>query len=313
MHVVFGGSGGLGAAVVRELARRNAPTRAVSRGGKAPEPAGVEAVAADAADPEASRAVCSGADVVYCCAGVPYTDGWEETWPPLLAGMLEGAASAGARFVMGDNLYMYSPPGPGESLDETRPEEPTTIKGRVRADMAATLREAHRSGRVAVVTVRASDFYGPSVTNAVLGERVFGAAARGATAGVLGDIDTKHSYAYIDDVARAMVLLGGREEALGQVWHAPHAPAVTTRELVDKIYRVAGLEPKIRALSSFGVGALGWFDPLMRQLKEMMYQWERPFVVDDAKFRAAFGEELRATPIEDGIAVTLDWYRKREG
>lgn len=313
MHVVFGGSGGLGAAVVRELVRQGKPARAVSRSGKGPGVEGAETAAADGADPEASKQACRDAEVVYCCAGVPYTEGWEETWPPLLSGMLEGAASAGARFVMGDNLYMYAPPGPDETLDENRPEKPTTVKGRVRAEMAETLREAHRSGRTPVVIVRASDFYGPGVTNAALGDRVFGAVVRGATAGLLGDIDTRHSYAYIDDVARAMVLLAGRDEALGEVWHAPHAPAVTTREFVEKIYRIAGREPKIRTLPGFGVGVLGWLDPLMRQLKEMMYQWEKPFVVDDSKFREAFGDEVKATPIDDGIAATLDWYRKREG
>lgn len=311
MHVVFGGSGGLGAAVVRELIRQGKPARAVSRSGRSPE--GAEGFAADGADPARSKEACEGAAVVFCCAGVPYTDGWEETWPPLLDGILEGAESAGARFVMGDNLYMYPPPKSGEKLHEGMPEQPTTRKGKVRAEMAATLRKAHGAGRVPVVIVRASDFYGPGVTNAALGDRIFGAAVRGATAGALGDIDQPHSYAYIDDVARAMVLLAARDEALGETYHAPHATAVTTREFVEKVYRTAGREPKIRALGSFGVGALAWLDPTMRQLKEMMYQWEQPFVVDDSKFREASGGEVEATPLEDGIAATLDWYRKREG
>lgn len=310
MHVVFGGSGGLGAAVVRELAARGLPVRAVSRSGSSSGEAGVESVAADAANPVDARRACEGANVVYCCAGVPYTDNWAKNWPPLLAGIIEGAAAAGARLVMADNVYMY-PSAETARLHEDLPEQPDTRKGEVRAQMSGMLRGAHESGRVQVVTARASDFYGPGVTNAAMGERVFEPALQGRKTTLLGDIDAPHSYAYIDDVARAVILLGERDEALGQIWHVPHAPAVSTRVFVEKAFQAAGHDPKIQVAPKVMVTVLGWFNPMMRELKEMLYQWEQPFIVDDSKFRKAFPDAAEPTSIEDGVAATVEWYRRR--
>jgi hypothetical protein len=52
--------------------------------------------------------------------------------PPLQAGVLEGAASAGAKLVAMENLYMYGPTQ-GRPLTEDLPHAPNTRKGRVRA------------------------------------------------------------------------------------------------------------------------------------------------------------------------------------
>ena len=38
----------------------------------------------------------------------------------------------------------------------------------------------------------------------------------------------------------------------------------------------------------------------------MLYQWERPFVVDSSKFEQRFWSD--ATPFEDGVAATAPTY-----
>ncbi len=65
LHVVFGASGGLGNAVVRELASRGKRVRAVNRSGKANVPEGVEVVKGDASNEENARQICRGATVVH--------------------------------------------------------------------------------------------------------------------------------------------------------------------------------------------------------------------------------------------------------
>jgi uncharacterized protein YbjT (DUF2867 family) len=104
LHVVLGASGGTGGAVVRELARRGLRARAVNRRGDADVPGGVERLAADVATAEGAKAACAGAAVVYHCAQPPYTR-WPREFPPLTDAIAAGAAAAGAKLVLADNLY----------------------------------------------------------------------------------------------------------------------------------------------------------------------------------------------------------------
>ena len=129
------GTGALGRAVAEELLRRGRRVRLVNHSGRlAAPPAGADLAAADLTDADAAQAACAGAETAYLCANVPYTD-WPAKWPPLAAGILEGAARAGAKLVYGDNLYSYGfVAGP---LREDLPAAAANVKGRVRARIAA--------------------------------------------------------------------------------------------------------------------------------------------------------------------------------
>jgi len=150
LHVVLGASGGTGSAIVRELIFRGHRVRAVSRGGGAPD--GAEGMKADVSTREGARAAVQGASVVYHAAQPPYTR-WPEEFPPMTDAILDGAASAGAKLVFADNLYMYGPGNPQPITEET-PQRATGRKGRTRILMAERLLEAHRSGSVRVAIGR---------------------------------------------------------------------------------------------------------------------------------------------------------------
>jgi nucleoside-diphosphate-sugar epimerase len=262
----------------------------------------------DATDRQFARAACSDAAVVYQCAAPPYHR-WPELFPRLQAGVLAGAAAAGAKLVAMDNVYMYGSPF-GKPLTERRPITAMTRKGRVRAEMAETLLDAHRKGRARVAIGRASDFFGPEVQQSAMGAGVFGAALRGRSANVVGDIALPHTYSYVPDIARGLVILGQREEALGEVWHLPGPETVTTREFLTMVFAEAGHPTKLRRASKPMLRFLGFFNPQVRELVEMMYQFEEPFVVDHSKFAGAFGDI--ATPLTEAIRTTVDWYREQE-
>jgi nucleoside-diphosphate-sugar epimerase len=51
----------------------------------------------------------------------------------------------------------------------------------------------------------------------------------------------------------------------------------------------------------------GLFSPLMREVLEVLYQKEEPYIVDGSRFRKTFGFE--PTPLEEGVKRTLEWYR----
>jgi nucleoside-diphosphate-sugar epimerase len=305
LHVVFG-TGPVGMAVMEALVNRGKPVLMVNRSGQAPVPSGVEVAAGDATDPARTRELCRGATVVYNCTNPPYTQ-WPELFPPLQAGVLAGAASAGAKLVVMDNLYMYGPTG-GRPLTEALPYNAATRKGRVRAQMARDLLAAHQAGTVRVAIGRASDFFGPRVFDSAAGERVFYPALAGKAAQIMGNANLPHTYSYIPDVGTGLVILGERDEALGQAWHLPGPETVTTRRFLELIYQETGHPLKIQTLPKFMLKILSLFNPMMRELDEMLYEFEEPFVMDTSKFTEAFGNH--ATPLPNAIRATVNWFQK---
>lgn len=305
LHVVFG-AGPLALAVMRELRRQDKRVRLINRSGWAgfEKDLDTEVGGIDAAEPAQAREVCEGAACVYHCIGLPYAE-WGR-FPAIAAGILEGAAFARAPLVYGDNLYMYGPvPGP---MREDLPDAATTKKGRIRAQVARQVLDAHRAGKVQVAIGRGSDFFGPYAThNAMMGSRVFGSALAGKAAQVIGDPDVLHTWTYLDDFGRALVTMGQRKEALGRIWHVPSAPPVTTRQFIEKVYRAAGIRPKILAAGRGLMSVLALFDRQVKELSEMLYQFEREFVMDSSAFQRAFG--VPPTPLDQAIRATLDWFR----
>lgn len=307
-HVIFG-VGPLGMAVMDELAAQGQTVVLVNRSGKVKEalPAGVTTVAADLNEPAQVRQVCADAQVVYLCAMPPYTD-WPRLFPPMINGLLGGLTGGDARLVYGDNLYMYGPTD--KPLREDLPYAALGHKGRLRAEVAQQLLAAYSAGQVKVTIGRASDFYGPRAFNAHLGDRFFKAAFAGKPVDVIGNPDQPHTYTFIRDYARGLVTLGARDEALGQAWHIPSATPITPRQLIGLVSTELGQPLKIRTAGRFLVAMLGLFDPIMRELKETLYQWEKPYLVDHSKFATAFG----ANPTPHAVAVqeTVAWFRNKK-
>jgi nucleoside-diphosphate-sugar epimerase len=306
LHVVFG-TGPVGMSVMDALIGRGRQLRMVNRSGRASVPDGVEVAGGDATDDAFAREASEGASVIYFALNPPY-DKWPELFPALQAGVLEGAASAGAKLVAMENLYMYGPTD-GRPLTEDLPHAPNTRKGAVRARMSEELMEAHSSGRVRVAIGRASDSFGPRVLVSAAGEQVFGRAVQGKSAQVAGDPDQPHTYTYAPDVGRGLVVLGERAEALGQVWHLPSPEAVTTRRFVEMIFEEVGKPARVQAAPKILLRAMGLFNPGMREMIEMLYEFEEPFVMDHSKFEQTFGEH--ATPLKEAIGDTVRWYRTK--
>jgi nucleoside-diphosphate-sugar epimerase len=305
LHVVFG-TGQVGHALAAHLVGLGLSVRAVSRRRPPGLADGVDWRAADATDPDAASAAAKGAAVVYQCLNAPYTK-WPELFPPLQRGVLTAAEDAGALLVTLENLYAYGPTS-GKPITEDLPLAATTVKGRARAAMTLELLAAEQAGRVRVAIGRASDYFGPGSTESALGERVFAKVLAGGRADFIGNPDLPHTYSYVPDVAAGLATLGTDERAVGQVWHLPGPPTVTTRAIIDLIAADAGEQARIRVLPKLAVRALGLASPLMRGLAEMAYEFEEPFILDTTKFETTFGPA--GTPLADAIAVTVAWYRE---
>jgi nucleoside-diphosphate-sugar epimerase len=281
--------------------------RAVTRSGATDVPEGVEQVAADVATPDGARRACAGAAVVYHCAQPPYTE-WVGLFPALTRAVLEGTAEAGAKLVFADNLYVYGPPeGP---MTEETPHRAQGKKGRIRIEMAADILRAHRDGRLGCTIGRSSDYYGPRGTGTTVGDNLMKPALRGKRARWLGSLDQPHTLNYLEDMGRALVTLGERGEADGQVWHLPAAEPLTGRQFLTLVDEAAGLTPKMGVASRPMIRVVGVFNPLVRELNETLYQFERPFVSDASKFQSAFGP-FEPTPHRDAVRRTVEWFQHR--
>ena len=207
---------------------------------------------------------------------------------------------------MADNLYCYGPvSGP---MAEDLPYRPVGVKGRVRARLAETLLDAHQSGKVRAAIGRASDFYGPGVVNSFTGADMFRNLLGGKRAMWTGSLDAPHSLSYIEDFARGLVTLGEHDAALGQAWHIPCAAPLTGRQFLGLAFELAGRPANISSYRRLMLTLASPFMPMAREVLEMLYEFETPFVVDSRKFERAFGP-FAPTAHRDGLARTLAWFQ----
>jgi nucleoside-diphosphate-sugar epimerase len=304
LHVVLG-TGQVGHALAACLAGRGVAVRAVSRHRPPRLADGIDWRAADVADPRSAADAVKGAAVVYQCLSAPYAQ-WPELFPPLQRGALAGAERAGALLVTLENLYGYGPTG-GRPMTEDLPLAATTVKGRTRAAMTGELLAA-AVGRVRIAIGRASDFFGAGVTDgSTLGRRVFGNALAGRRADFIGNPELPHTYSYVPDIAAGLATLGTDPRAAGQVWHLPGPQTVTTRALLDLVAAEVGHPVAIRSVPKLAVRALGLVNPMMRELAEMAYEFDEPFILDTTRYEATFG--AAGTPLAAAVATTIAWYR----
>jgi nucleoside-diphosphate-sugar epimerase len=308
-HVVFG-AGQIGPLLARTLRERGHEVRIVRRSGGAP--AGVDLRLGDAGDPAFAASACEGAAVVYHCMNPEYSANvWARELPRLAEALIAGAGRAGARLVVLDNLYMLGRPG-GRPLNEDSPVAPVSKKGEIRARVAERFFEAHRRGDVRVVAGRASDFYGPQGNATHFGDAFWPDALAKGAGPFLPDPGTPHTYHFTRDVAEGLAALGAApDDATGRWWMLPAAPAESSRAMVARFSAALGREIRLHGMPKPLLALAGLFAPIVRELAEMNYQWDEPFVADDRRFRERFAP--RVTSLDEGARATVEWAARRYG
>ena len=309
LHTILGAGGAIGNALVPILQAENTPIRAVSRGAVPYE--GVEAVAADLTDAEATKKAVSGSTVVYLLAGLKYdVRVWSVEWPKIMSNVIQACKESSSRLIFFDNVYMYGPVQ-GKMTEETA-FHPTSAKGRVRADIALQLLNEMQSGSIEALIARCADFYGPggdrtSVPNMF----VFAKLAQRKKAQWLYNADVPHSFTYIPDAARSLYLLALRDDAFGQTWHLPTAAnSITGRDFVSAAAAAMGGPSGLSVMPKWMVSLGGLFDRAAKEAVEMSYQNELPYIFDSSKFNSAF--DFEPTAYNKGILQTAESYKDKQ-
>jgi len=309
LHVVFG-AGQVGPPLARHLAAAGHRVRLVRRSDAPSSIPGVEAVRADASDEAAAIEAVRGATTVYHCMNVAYFAAqWAAELPPILESLINAAGRARARLVVLDNLYAFGRPA-GRKLNEETLFNPCSRKGEVRARLHLQLAAAVQRGDVQAVTGRASDFYGPGGVGTHFADRFWPAALAGKPVSMVVPLETPHTYHFIPDVAVGLAALGQDPSAAG-TFMLPCQPIESTGALVQRLGEALGRPITAARMSPLLLGWLGLFMPILRELREMAYQWEEPFEVDDARFRARYGD--LATPRAEAARQSVAWGRAAFG
>ena len=200
---------------------------------------------------------------------------------------IEACKKFNTKLVFFDNVYMYGRVN-GAMTEET-PFHPCSKKGEIRAQIATMLLNEVKAGSLTALIARAPDFYGPRVRTGIPNVLVFDKFAKGATASWLANDSVKHSFTFTPDAARSVMLLADSDGAWNQTWHVPTAADPPTgKEFIELAAREFGIHAKYRVLNRPMVWVGGWFDSNVRELYEMLYQYDADYIFDSAKFDRAF-------------------------
>jgi nucleoside-diphosphate-sugar epimerase len=309
---IFGAAGTIGTLAGAEFDRRGIPFRAVGRDAAKLERAfghmaQAELFPADLSDLAAASEAARGVDTILYTVGVDYTA--FERHPALMRTTLAAAvASQVPRLVVVSGVYSYGVPQT-RRVAETHPRNPMAFKGQMRKAQEDLALEAHHQGQIAAMVVRLPDFYGPHAGNG-LATGIFQAALAGKTANWLGPVSTPHEFLFVPDAAPVITSLAAREDCYGEAWNLGGAGEIGGIDFITRIYRTVGGGPKYRCAGRTALKLMGWFNPLMRELPEMLYLQETPVILDDNKLASKLGP-LHKTPYEQGIRETVEWMRRR--
>lgn len=308
LHVILGASGAIGMEIIKDLQHRGLPFRAVER---TKNIEGIDTFHADISHIDELKKAVDGATHVYNCVGLKYdTKFWQDNWPTIIDNLIEAVGEIDAALVQFDNIYMYGPAPLENPITEKHPRNPSSNKGKVRLLLEQKLLTAFESGKLRGLIARAGDFYGPGANLSMLYASVLDRMLAGKVPQWLANPDIIHTYTYTPDAARGCVQLGLDESSYGQVWHLPTSKDIlTSREVISMFQKYLQVEEKIQVLPRFMLHILGLFIPILRELKEMIYQFDNPYVFDSTKFETKY-PDFKITSYQEGVKAMVDFYKK---
>ena len=306
MQTILGAGGAISTQLLKELVRTQRPVRLVGRNPSKSQ--GVtEVVSADLSDLAQTISSVAGSTVVHLLVGLKYDLRiWRELWPRIMSNAIEACKRANARLIFFDNVYMYGKVV-GSMTEETA-FNPCSRKGEIRAQIATTLFDEVRAGRLIAMIARSADFYGPNAKTSVANLMVFERLAKRAKPFCLISDSVPHSYTYTPDAGKSLALLADTESAWNQTWHVPTARGpLNGRDFIELAAEEFAVDPKYRILSRPLIKIGGWFDSDIRESYEMLYQNDSEYVFDSSKFTKAFGYE--PTTYAEGVRCTAVDYK----
>lgn len=303
MQTILGANGTIGSVLARELVKYTNKIRLVSRHPKRVNETD-ELFPADLTNPANINQAVEGSDVVYLVVGLDYKLGvWEEQWPRLMKATIAACIKHNARLVFFDNVYMYdinSIP----HMTEDSPVNPPSKKGAVRKQIAQMIMDEVKAGRLMAIIARSADFYGPKNEKSFVNEMVYKNFLKKMRANWFVDANKKHSFTFTPDAARGTAILGNTDDAYNAIWHLPtDRNAMTGKEFVGLFAKEMNVPDKIFVMPVWMIKIVGLFVPVLKEMPEMMYQYDRDYFFDSSKFEKRFN--FVPTTYAEGVKLTV--------
>jgi nucleoside-diphosphate-sugar epimerase len=303
MQTILGANGTIGSVLAKELAAYTDKIRLVSRNPKRVNESD-ELFAADLSEAGMVNRAVEGSEVVYLVLGFDYKlKVWEEKWPKLMSDTIDACIKYKARLVFFDNIYMYDIDAIPHMTEESD-INPPSHKGAVRKKISQMIMDEVKAGRLMAIIARSADFYGPGNEKSFVIEMVYKNLMKSKRPMWFKDADKKHSFTFTPDAAKATAILGNTFDAYNQVWHLPtDSNALTGREFIKLFSSEMRVDRGIIILSGTLLALFGFFVPVLKEMREMMYQYDRDYVFDSSKFEKRFN--FKPTTYQDGVRLTV--------
>jgi nucleoside-diphosphate-sugar epimerase len=303
MQTILGANGTIGKILAKELPKYTDKIRLVSRNPKKVNDSD-ELFPADLSNPAIVDQAVEGSDVVYLVVGFDYKlEVWQEKWPRLMKATINACIKHKARLVFFDNVYSYDISAIPH-MTEDSPYNPPSKKGAVRRQIAEMIMDEVKAGRLMAIIARAADFYGPENDKSLITEMVYKNFSKGMRASWPVDDNKKHSFTYTPDAGKATALLGNTSDAYNTVWHLPTDKNVLTgKQFIGLFSKEMKVADKYFVMPVWMLKLAGIFVPTLKEMPEMMYQYDRDYFFDSSKFEKRF--KFIPTSYQEGVKNTV--------
>jgi nucleoside-diphosphate-sugar epimerase len=312
IHGLIGGSGNIGQLMQEFLTQNQSKTISIGRNLPTKKLTNVEYKVADYFNINSLTEALKGCSFAYLLVGLEYkADIWEKDWPRLITSVIEACHNTGAKLVFFDNVYGY---GRFDSnIVENLEYNPCSRKGKVRAEVNKVINQKTKEGYIRSVTAKAADFYGPNIATSVVGDRFFEQIITKQTAELVGNKEKIHTFTFVEDIPEALFTLALDDKNNGETFHLPTTDEMLTQaQFAQLACTKAGTDIKkyveIKGLMLF---IFSFFAPILKEFKEMLYQFENDYVFDSTKIYQWYPSLKKATSYSEGLQKTVDYYKSK--
>lgn len=247
-----------------------------------------------------------GSKITYVTIGFPYkTKIWKQIWPPFMQNVVAACLEHNSKLVFFDNVYAIG----GNNVNhitENSPISPTSKKGEIRAEVDRFILESIDKNNLQAIIARAPDFFGGTAkANSIVMNLVYDNLVKGKKSQWFCNAKVVHTMGYVPDLALGTALLGNTPQAYNQIWNLPTDPQkITGEEWITLFAAVMGADNKYSVLPNWLVKSIGLFVPIMKELAEMNYQYDRDYYFDSRKFNDYF--DFKPTPNSLAVKQTIE-------
>jgi nucleoside-diphosphate-sugar epimerase len=219
--------------------------------------------------------------------------------------VISAASATGATVLLPGNIYHYGANMPA-LLSESTPARPSTPLGHIRLDMEQAYRRSSTLNGFQTLVLRAGDFFGrdAAASGGWFDSHITANFKRGKIM-YPGPMDQPHAWAYLPDLARAMVALAMQRKSLPK-FYALGFPEykLTGAELAQVLETVAGRSLKCTHTPWWMVRVGSLFSPQLRSVFQMRYLWNCGHVIDAQPFRLMLPDFVD-TPLSVALSTSL--------